>query len=106
MAVRDWPQSSKRSYSMFNIEHSKSGVAEGVLMKERESSPHLLPAGYYWFFEPGKGAVIVEKCEGESFVRFTSGRWKSNIGDGERFYGPLPALSLEEICVSAESWHS
>jgi hypothetical protein len=69
-------------------------------MKELICEPADLEPGYYWFFEDSKDGVVVEKRDGESFVRFTNGRHASWAGNDDKFYGPLPTPSLEELCQS------
>ncbi len=72
-------------------------------MKEHTCEPADLEPGYYWFFEEGKEAVVVEKRETEAFVRFTNGRHASWIGRSDKLYGPLPTPSLDDLRQSAAS---
>lgn len=64
-----------------------------------------LTPGFYWFFEANKVPVIVEKREGEAFVRFTSGGRQSWVRESDRFEGPLqvPGLSQSDEQASADA---
>ena len=60
------------------------------MMQEHIVRPAELPPGFFWLFEKGeKSPVVVEKKQGEDFVRFTNGRIERGASCVSKFVGPL-----------------
>jgi hypothetical protein len=47
-----------------------------------------LEKGFYWYTD-SKDSIVVEKRDGEDFVRFTSGGRLSYSRNSDKFVGPL-----------------
>ncbi|HEY0821734.1 MAG TPA: hypothetical protein VGD46_23365 [Rhizobacter sp.] len=53
--------------------------------------PAALAPGFYWYLRKAGAAIVVEKREGEAFVRMTNAGRQSWLAEGEAFVGPLVA---------------
>lgn len=66
-------------------------------MSQNESIKNL-DAGFYWSVAPGERSTIVEKRNGEDFLRATSGSCRWWLHKGEQFHGPLqPPVATTEV---------
>lgn len=92
---------SDRDYVDNNLEAAVALLdAAQVWPAQLTGAPATIAPGFYWYLRKAAPAIVVEKREGEAFVRLTNGTHQTWLGEGEAFMGPLQAPTQAPVLAS------